>query len=172
MVWSFKIVSKNFSFVWSFCRVLGKFTSLLMPVMAFYWPLLRFSPRPTTLSQFDILIYMSKYQSGFRANQQWISAIKNLCFRTKKISNEQRWFRAEYLWNGTAQSWILQLWAALIQRKSEVISSEVFHVLWNSAVQLWLFLGLQIRKLSLRWSARAFFALFCAELVALKNWLV
>ena len=54
-------------------------------------------------------------------------------FRAKN----QRWFSLKQCCSAPKQRWIFQFWAALIQRKSELISSEtalisadVFHFIW------------------------------------------
>ena len=41
-----------------------------------------------------------------------------------KISTEQRWFRAYFLWNSAVQRWIFHFRAAPNQRNSELISSQ------------------------------------------------
>ena len=84
-------------------------------------------------------------QSKSTLNQR-CSALKILCFRAKKISAEQRWFRTVCLWNSAEffsseqrwfrenQSWCLSCFLNQRWKTSK---------LWNSAVQRWLPLGLQ-----------------------------
>ena len=62
---------------------------------------------------------MSELIQSKSALNQRCSVLKIQYFRAKKISAEQRW--------------IILFWTALIQRKSELISADFFHVLWISA---------------------------------------
>ena len=118
----------------------------------FQWPLRAFSAFRTTLSYFDSLIYMCKYQSWFGVNQR-CSALKIQCFRAKKIRTEQRWFRAVSLWNSAVQLWnsAVQLWNSadffsyeqrwFRENQSWCLSCSLNQrwktsKLWNSAVQL------------------------------------
>ena len=50
----------------------------------------------------------------------------------RDISAAESWFRADSLWKSAVQRWILQFWTSRIQRKSELISADVFQVFWNS----------------------------------------
>ena len=45
----------------------------------------------------------------------WYGAVQQL------TTSDERWFRADSLWNGAVQRWIFQFWTALIQTKSELI---------------------------------------------------
>ena len=132
--WNFKIISENWVFVGILQNIRGNlhFFNTGIP---FQWPLRAFSPIRTTLSYFDSLIYMCKYQSWFRVNQR-CSALNIQWVRAKKINAEQRWFRAVSLkqrCSALKQRWIFQFWTALIQKKSKLISADVYHVLWISA---------------------------------------
>ena len=97
-------------------------------------------------SCFDSLTYMCKYQSWFRGNLFSCSALKIQCFRAKKTSAEQRWFRTVSLWNSAVQLW----------NSAEFFSSEQR---WFRENQSW-------SALKQSWSALMFF-MFSES--ALKN---
>ena len=55
---------------------------------------------------------------------QRCSAPNTQCFRANKINSQQRWFRADFLWNNAVRRWIFQFWTTLIYIRSELIGSE------------------------------------------------
>ena len=55
-----------------------------------------------------------------KENQRWTALIQS-CFSLKQRCSALK------------QLWIFQFWTALIQRKSELISADVYHVLWIGA---------------------------------------
>ena len=134
--------------------------------MPFEWPLCAFLALRATLSFFDGLIYMCKYQSWFRVNQRWISAVQ----RWKSNVSEQRKSAlnsadSELFLSETAlfSSETALIFSVLNSADSEKIRADQLwnradqrwclscslnqrwktSKLWNSAVQRWLHLGLQ-----------------------------
>ena len=144
----FQDYCKKFESLLSICRI---FTFSLIQEYHFNDHFVRF--QHFGLRYFDSLIYICKYQSWFRVNQRWVSAVErcsalfsaeNPMFQSKE---NQRWtaliqscFSLKQRCSALKQRWIFQFWTALIQRKSELISSvselisaDVYHVLWISA---------------------------------------
>ena len=104
-----------------------------------------FSAFRTTLSFFDSLIYMYKYQSWFKANQRWKS---NVSEQRKSALNSAH---SELFLSETALNFSVlnsadsekiradQRWCLSCSLNQRWKTSK----LWNSAVQRWLPLGLQ-----------------------------
>ena len=77
----------------------------------------------TTLSYFGLLIYTCRYQSCFRKNQCWVSAVH--CWKTDFENYEsQCWTEMLQRWFSLKRRWNFQFWTALIQKQTELISSE------------------------------------------------
>ena len=117
-IWIFAVIFQNF---WGNLRFMNTrnailMTNLCVSITSYYVITIWYSHPHVLISE---LIHSKS------ALDKGCSALKIPCFRAKKISAEQRWFSLE-------QRWILQFWTALIQRKSELISADVFHILWIS----------------------------------------
>ena len=69
-----------------------------------------------------------------KENQRWTVLIQS-CFSLKQRCSvlKQRCSVLKQRCSALKQRWIFQFWTALIQRKSELISADVFHILWISA---------------------------------------
>ena len=117
--------------------------------MPFDWQLCAFSALRATLSYFDGLIYMCKYQSWFRVNQRWISAVhrrkSNVSEQRKSALNsaDSELFLSEtalfQFWNSADFFSSEQRWCLSYSLNQRWNTSK----LWNSAVQRWLPLELQ-----------------------------
>ena len=64
------------------------------------------------------------------------SALITKCFRAKKISIEQCWFRADSLWHNAVERWSALNFSIVNSAASENIRADQ---LWNSAEQRWCF---------------------------------
>ena len=123
-------------FLLSFCRAWENFTfffdnrnAILMTTSCVF----KISDYVITFWYSHLHVLTSELIQTKLALSQRCSAVKAQCFRAKKISTEQCWFRIDFLWYSAVQLWMFQFWIVLTQRKSEDISSDVFHNLWISA---------------------------------------
>ena len=81
--------------------------------MPFYWTFQAFQSLLTTLSHFDILIYMCWYQSLWRVNHRWISAAQHWKLNVSELrktalnSAVSERIGVDQLWDTAGQRWSL-----------------------------------------------------------------
>ena len=153
---NFHYYSKKFEFLLSICRILRIFTFSLIQEYHFndhFARLYHFWQRYHTLMFSSTCVNIKADSEQISAE----SALKTLCIRVQKISAEQRWFRAHFLWNSAEffsseqrwfranQRWISaqnpmyqnsenQRWTALIQSSFSLKQRWIFQ-LWTALIQ-------------------------------------
>ena len=132
VAWVSKFITKILSSFGQFIEYWGTFTLYWIRGCHSFDQFKRFVTSNYAITTWDnhLNVRISKLIQIKSVPNQRFSALKTLCFRAKKISTEQRWFRADSHWNGAD---VFQFWTALNQRKTELISADVFHILWISA---------------------------------------